>query len=368
MPTPHDIITEISERLEKFVDARAAELRADPVFAANGGADPVADLVVRHARDAVRGGKRLRARFAYWGWRAATRDAGDPPANVADLGAALEVFQAAALVHDDIVDNSDTRRGRPSSWRALEGAHRDAGWSGDAEAFGRAGAVLLGDLLLGWSDDLFEQALADAPSAALTRDLYARMRRDVTLGQFLDVAEEAAWPTTPDAEHADRAIRIAVLKSARYSVQQPMLLGAALGGAEAAVSDALARVGHPLGLAFQLRDDVLGAFGDPAVTGKPAGDDLREGKRTMLVAYAREGMDRDARADFDARLGASDLSPGEIAAMQETVRASGALDRVERMIADSAEAANAAIEAAAFDAATDEELRALVSATTVRSA
>ncbi|WP_308291527.1 polyprenyl synthetase family protein [Microbacterium sp. G2-8] len=367
MPSPHDIITDISERLASFVEIRRREVRDDTEIMAD---DDVANVLLDHATRALEGGKRLRARFAYWGWRAVTADPGSAPSHVVDLGAALEIFQAAALVHDDIVDNSDTRRGRPASWRALEATHRESEWHGSSEQFGRSGAILLGDLLLSWSDDLFEQALAavdDDATISQTRAEYARMRRDVILGQFLDVSEEAAWPTTPDEHHADRALRIAILKSARYSVQQPLVIGATLGGASAERRAALADLGHPLGLAFQLRDDVLGVFGDPSVTGKPAGDDLREGKRTLLVAYTREGMDAEARASFDARLGAPDLSDDEIDGMQRTVRASGALDRAEQFIDVQTRRARSALDAADLDAVAADELRSLIAAATRRA-
>src|SRR5690606_35044751 len=130
----------------------------------------------------------------------------------------------------------------------------------------------------------------DARHAAAARDVYAAMRRGVTIGQFLDVAEESAYVAAPEVDHPARSLRVTSLKSARYSVQQPLLLGAALAGADAAQHDALSAFGHPVGMAFQLRDDVLGVFGDAAVTGKPSGDDLREGKRTLLIAYAREQL------------------------------------------------------------------------------
>jgi len=362
--TLQDIITDISERLDIFLRERREEVAQDDAL---GGSDPVVDVLLEHAASALSGGKRLRARFAFWGWRAA--GAASPPESVIALGAALEIFQAAALVHDDIVDNSDTRRGAPSSWRALEAAHRAHGWSGPAEEFGRTGAILLGDLLLGWSDDLFEEALVSlSPAAArAARAQYARMRRDVTLGQFLDVAGEAAWPTTDDDLHADRALRIAVLKSARYSVQQPLLLGADVAGAGTETRAALAAIGHPLGLAFQLRDDVLGAFGDPVLTGKPAGDDLVEGKRTLLIAYAREKMDPESRAALDERLGDS-MSDDDIAAMQSLICDTGALERVEQEIAAYAQQAREAIASAGFDPLASAELEQLVTATTVRLA
>ncbi|WP_029150774.1 polyprenyl synthetase family protein [Microbacterium indicum] len=367
MPTAPEIITAISRRLENFSAEREREIAGDPIFAADAPIDPVARLLLERAREALAGGKRLRARFAAQGWRAATGGS-ELPAHVIDLGAALEVFQAAALVHDDLVDNSDTRRGRPATHRAFEAAHREAGWIGDAAEFGRSAAILLGDLLLGWSDDLLETALLRTPgTAAATRADYARMRRDVILGQLLDVAEESSWPTLPDATHAERALRIATLKSARYSVQQPLILGASIGGASPALRSTLLAFGHPVGLAFQLRDDELGVFGDPEITGKPAGDDLREGKRTLLIAYAREGMGSDDRARIDERLGAPDLSAGEIAAMQDAIRSSGALDRVEEEIARCAAEAAQALDAGDAGAA-DAELRVLISDATRRRA
>lgn len=347
-----------------FVSARRAS-------AAEAGAE--ASLFVDAAADAVTGGKRLRARFCLAGWRAveeASGPAGAAPGPVVSAAAALEVFHAAALVHDDLIDNSDTRRGRPAAHRALEGAHRDAGWAGDPAAFGRSGAVLLGDLLVAWSDDLLEEGLAEAsaPRAAAARARYAAMRREVTVGQFLDVAEESAFATEPDDRHADRALRVASYKSARYSVQQPLAIGAALAGADAAQAAALAAFGHPLGMAFQLRDDVLGVFGDEQQTGKPSGDDLREGKRTVLIAYTREALAPTARRIVDELVGDPALDAAQIASLQRTIRDSGALDRVERLIGGYAHEADRALSGARLGNAAVGELRDLARAATVRVA
>jgi geranylgeranyl diphosphate synthase type I len=283
--------------------------------------------------------------------------------------AALEVFHAAALVHDDLIDNSDTRRGRPAAHRALEAGHRDSGWRGDADAFGRSGAILLGDLLVAWSDDLLEEGLTETSPdrAAAARREYALMRREVTLGQFLDIAEESAFVTEPDDRHAERALRVASFKSARYSVQQPLAIGAALAGADAAQAAALAAFGHPLGMAFQLRDDVLGVFGDAAATGKPSGDDLREGKRTVLIAYAREALAPGARRIVDELIGDPDLDAEQIASLQETIVETGALDRIERLIADYAHEADRALSGARLGNAAVGELRDLARAATVRT-
>lgn len=331
------------------------------------------EAIVLHsaAAESVRGGKRLRARFCFAGWRAVREHscAGvEPTEDVLAAAAALEVFHAAALVHDDIVDNSDTRRGRPAAHRALEAVHRDRGWVGDAARFGRSGALLLGDLLVAWSDDLLEEGLAlAAPAAAAAgRREFALMRREVTIGQFLDVAEESAYVTDADERHAERALRVASLKSARYSIQQPLVIGAAIAGASTPQRGALIDFGHPVGMAFQLRDDVLGVFGDAESTGKPSGDDLREGKRTVLVAYTREALPPGSRRLFDEMLGDPTLEPDQIAAMQQTIRDTGALERVEELILDYTRTAERALSGVPLGNRSVSELRELARAATVR--
>lgn len=328
---------------------------------------PDAETFLGAAAATLSGGKRLRARFAHAGWLAASGGR-EPDAALWGLGAALEIFQSAALVHDDLIDNSDTRRGRPASHRALEAAHREAGWHGDAEAFGRSAAVLLGDLLVAWSDDLLEETLDGHPHAAATRAEYARMRRDVTVGQMLDITEESAWSVNPPDSLLPRALRVAALKSARYSVEQPILLGATLAGADDRLLARLRAFGHPVGMAFQLRDDVLGVFGDPVVTGKPAGDDLREGKRTALIAIAREALPQDARAHLDSRIGDPHLTASDVAELQHLIRSTGAAEQVEQMIAEYSEAAVAALEDADLNEQARQALSALAEAAIARSA
>jgi geranylgeranyl diphosphate synthase type I len=362
VPSPELVSDAVADRLHVFVERMRAE-------AVEYGPDASA-MIDAGARTLV-GGKRLRARFCHSGWQAvarySSRDAAETPV-LWDVCAALEIFQSAALVHDDLIDNSDTRRGRPAAHRALEGAHGDAGWSGDAAAFGRSAAILLGDLLVAWSDDLLEEALGQHPLAGPVRREYARMRRDVTVGQFLDIAEESAWSVNAADSHLERALRIVSLKSARYSIEQPLILGAAVAGADDEQLRALRRFGHPVGMAFQLRDDVLGVFGDAAVTGKPAGDDLREGKRTALVALTRQSIDTPARNLFDEMLGDPDLTAEQIAFLQATIEASGALARVETMITDYAVAADRALSGARLENAAVGDLRDLARAATSRSA
>lgn len=364
MPPSPDPLEAVSQRLHIFLDAQREETAPW---------GPEAATLVKAGAAALSGGKRLRARFCIAGWRAVETSA-VKTANLSDAvigaAAALEIFHAAALVHDDLIDNSDTRRGRPAAHRALEQTHRDAGWAGDAASFGRSGALLLGDLLVAWSDDLAEEgfAQASATAAVAARAEYAAMRRAVTIGQFLDVAEESAFLTAPDDQHAERALRVASFKSARYSIQQPLTIGAALADGDEAQIHALAEFGHPLGMAFQLRDDVLGVFGDEAVTGKPSGDDLREGKRTVLIAYAREKLPASGRRVLDELIGDPDLEADQIASLQQTIIDSGALERVETLISGYARHAERALSGARLGNAAVGELRDLAQAATARTA
>lgn len=365
MSSSADPIVAVSQRVERFLQTQR---------------DAVADFgdearaFVDSGAAAATGGKGFRARFCLAGWRAVaaagTRRDGAVPEVVTAASAALEIFHAAALVHDDVIDSSDTRRGRPAAHRAWESAHRTHGWTGDAEEFGRSAAILLGDLLVAWSDDLLEEGLSetDAVTASRARSEFARMRREVTVGQFLDVAEESAYVVAPVASHADRALRVASLKSARYSVQHPLQLGAVLAGADTDQYDALAAFGHPVGLAFQLRDDVLGVFGDSASTGKPVGDDLREGKRTLLVAYTRAALSPGALHVFDELVGDPELTPDQVGHLQQTILETGALARVEEQIAGWATEAGRALRGARLDHAAVSDLRDLARAATVRTA
>ena len=363
MSAPADPIEAVSQRLERFTIQQRAS--------ADAGGEEAAGFV-QSGTAAVTGGKRFRARFCLTGWRAVAEYRGGRPLPIADdaiaAAAALEIFHAAALVHDDIIDNSDTRRGHPAAHRAFEAGHRDAGWAGDAGGFGRSAAILLGDLLVAWSDDLLEEGIRSSAYAADAREIYAMMRREVTVGQFLDLAEEAAYLTAPDSAQAERALRVASLKSARYSIQHPLLLGGALAGASAAQSDALSGFGHPLGLAFQLRDDVLGVFGDSAVTGKPSGDDLREGKRTLLIAYAREALAPGARRVVDELIGDPTLDESQISALQQTIIDSGALARVEEHITRYADDGDRALRGAPLGTSAVGVLRDLAHEATVRIA
>lgn len=343
--------------------------------------EPIVSLIssdltplVAFSRQFLSGGKRFRALFCYWGWRSV--HAGDFSDDAAPVGApsdaeldpvvsaaaALEIFHAAALVHDDIIDNSDTRRGAASAHRLFETLHRSEKWAGSPVEFGRASAILLGDLLLGWSDELLDEGLAVSPdptAARLARTEFNLMRTEVTAGQYLDILEERAWRTAPEGELLDRAMRVIEFKSARYSVLAPLVIGAALAGANEDQLRSLRAFGLPLGIAYQLRDDLLGVFGDSSLTGKPSGDDLREGKRTVLVALARETLEEPERRMLDEHLGDPDLDAHRIETLQRIIVGSGAVDRIEALITDHLTEALAVLDTAVMTAPAKTQLRML---------
>jgi geranylgeranyl diphosphate synthase, type I len=337
---------------------------------------------VDFSRDLLAGGKRFRALFCYWGWQAVaqpnlTFDITESETVSADLpsvvlvSAALEVFHAAALVHDDIMDNSDTRRGLPAAHKRFAQLHGTNNWLGDTEGFGRSAALLLGDLLLAWSDELFSEGartLSSRVAAGAARAEYDLMRTEVTVGQYLDILEESAWLNEPEDSLLDRANRVILYKSAKYSVEAPLAIGAALGGGSLVQVASLRNFGLPLGVAFQLRDDLLGVFGDPANTGKPAGDDLREGKRTVLVAIARKRLPTGARHTLDELLGDRSLDESQIAVLQNAIRESGAIDEVERIIDEKTREAIAAIADAPLSRSARQELVQLADTVIRRSA
>ncbi|MBQ1038834.1 polyprenyl synthetase family protein [Micromonospora sp. C81] len=305
------------------------------------------------------GGKRLRPAFAYWGFRGAGGVDGD---QVVTALAALEFVQASALIHDDLMDRSDTRRGEPAVHRRFAARHRESGWGGDPDGFGDAAALLLGDLCLVWSDELLHSSGLDLQALARARPVFDEMRTEVTVGQYLDVLTQATGDTS-----VERASKVARYKSAKYTVERPLLLGAALADATADVRTAYSAYGLPLGEAFQLRDDVLGVFGDPALTGKPAGDDLREGKRTFLVAAAGEATDDAGRELLFSRLGDPELDEQGVARLHELITASGALARTEQRIVTLTDAALAALTAVDLDTEARQALVDLAIAATRRA-
>jgi geranylgeranyl diphosphate synthase, type I len=276
------------------------------------------------------GGKRLRPAFAYWGWRSvSSKDAEDIGAQALLLFAALELLHASALVHDDVIDGSATRRGRPTTHIKFAALHRDRQWRGTAEQFGMSAAILLGDLALAWADDIVAGIDLPADACRRVRRVWVDIRTELLGGQYLDIVAEASA-----AESIASAMNVNTYKTASYTVSRPLQLGVAAAADRPDVHALFHEVGTDLGIAFQLRDDVLGVFGNPAVTGKPSGDDLRSGKRTVLLATAVELADKsDAPAAklLRASIG-TDLSDTQVGELCGVIERVGALAAVEHQI------------------------------------
>ena len=281
-------------------------------------------------------GKRLRPAFCYWGWRGAGGADGPP---ILAAAAALELLHASALVHDDVMDGSDTRRGRPSLHRRFAARHAVQHWHGSPESFGTGAAILLGDLLLSWTDGMYHAS--GLPDDALRRGqaVLDLMRTEVIAGQYLDLLGQASGNETVES-----ALRVVEYKTAKYTIERPLQLGAALAGfSDGPVPAAFSAYGLPLGVAYQLRDDILGVFGDPAQTGKPAGDDVREGKRTVLLAIARARAGAAQARIIDERLGDPQLDGAEVADVRAVITDTGALAACETMIGEHVAQAVAAL-------------------------
>lgn len=348
----------ITEELRRYLHDR----RAQSAYISSAGAD--FDALIAALEDFVlSGGKRLRPAFAYWGWRAVATGEPDPEALL--LFSALELLHACALLHDDVIDDSSTRRGRPTTHVRFAALHRDRDWRGSPEQFGTSAAILLGDLALAWADDIV-LGLELAPDARRrVRRVWADIRTEVLGGQYLDIVAEASA-----AESIASAMNVDTYKTACYTVARPLQLGVAAAADRPEVQAAFAEFGTDLGVAFQLRDDVLGVFGDPEVTGKPSGDDLRSGKRTVLLAEAVELADKSdplaanlLRSSIGARL--TDAQVGELRGVIESV---GALAAAEQRIAALTDRALATLAAAPVNAAAKAGLAELARMATNRSA
>ena len=307
---------DIEQVLQDFVATQATWIDA---------LGPDARTLVEHARTSVSGGKRFRASFCWWGHQSVSESAPDDPALLRAC-ASLELLHASALVHDDYMDASDVRRGRPATHRAFEQLHRENRWSASPEQYGASAAILLGDLLLSWSDELLRTCGLPADRVLDALGYFDRTRSEVVTGQFLDVSAQARG-----SADVDTAMTVLRYKSAKYSIERPLHIGAALGGASPAVIEQLTRFGLPLGEAFQLRDDLLGVFGDPSVTGKPAGDDLVEGKRTVLVSLALDALPAPDAHLLDSSLG-TPLDEKRVATLRDLIDSSGARAQVEDVI------------------------------------
>ncbi|MFI5930725.1 polyprenyl synthetase family protein [Actinoplanes sp. NPDC051494] len=286
------------------------------------------DGTPRGVLDAVRrfvlaDGKRVRPLFCYWGWRGAGRPDGRP---IVTAAAALELFHAFALIHDDIMDGSETRRGRPTVHRHFADVHTSRSWKGDPVRYGYSAALLCGDLCAAWADQLFHESGLPIEWIHRGHRLFTVMRTEVIAGQYLDLVSGVG-----DGSVAG-ALTVIRMKAARYTVTRPLQIGAALADGGPELHAALQAFGDPLGDAFQLRDDVLGVFGDPVLTGKPVTDDLREGKPTVMLAMARDRAGRAQAARIRELFGTPDLDDAGAAELRDIITATGARDGIEDLI------------------------------------
>lgn len=373
-PGPADLLdrNSLRERVEielaAFLDRKLADLTAiDPDLTPVG--DAICDLVLE-------GGKRLRPAFTYWGWRGALDTVSynhQPPATLDDdaivrAAASLELVQGGALIHDDVMDRASTRRGQPALHVRFTEMHTQMGWSGIAAGFGQGVAIIAGDIALTWAQEMIRTAGLDGDALARVAPAYDAMRIEVMAGQFLDLRGQVD-SSRPDEEALAAAWRTARYKSASYTVARPLHIGALVAGPHSAAGPLLTSYtdyGFALGEAFQLRDDVLGVFGDPMQTGKPAGDDLREGKQTLLVILARKRASANARALFERMIGRPDLSGLDIDQLRMVIEGSGALAEVEVLISQRVETALAALELGPVRGEPREVLKELATTLTAR--
>ncbi|RIJ76362.1 polyprenyl synthetase family protein [Nakamurella silvestris] len=355
----HDIPAAVGHLLQTELAVRRAEVLAiDPRL------DTGVDELIRFT---MNGGKRLRPQFLVCGWLAGGGSAdGAAGEQAVRAAASLELIQACALLHDDIIDRSETRRGAPSAHRTMAKSHADGGFEGEAEHYGISSALILGDLALAWADDLFaEAALAlDAPAAAWSA--WREMRTEVLSGQLLDLRTAAA--NVGPAEQARDAMRVNRYKTAAYTVERPLQIGASLAGAGREVVAELRRFGVDIGIAFQLRDDLLGVFGDPSVTGKPAGDDLVEGKKTLLLATARSELAETSPAllaELDAGVGTA-ATPRQVDRLAGIIAGTDAVTAMEDRISELVTSGLAALDRSGIDDTVRRQLRDLAVAATQR--
>ena len=330
-----DVASRVDKRLESLLAVereRWAKVDADLV-------PPIDEI----ARLVLAGGKRLRPAFCFWGFVGA---GGDPTDElVIDAGAALELLHAFALFHDDVMDGSLTRRGEPTTNARFEASHGSDKLAGESRRFGDGVAILVGDLAYVYSDQLMRNASPQAWT------IWNELRIELNFGQYLDMLGSAM-----NERRREKAERICRYKSGKYTIERPLHLGALLAApTRDELIPVLSTYGLPLGDAFQMRDDVLGAFGDTAITGKPVGDDLREGKPTPLMAIATARAN-DAQLKELQLVGNQDLTPEQIARVQEVIRETGALDELETVITRLTDEAIAAVQYVPFAQSVRDEL------------
>lgn len=325
--------SELNTDLERQLRAKRREMKESAPESVRL-VDVLSDLILS-------GGKRLRPALVHFGYRAC---GGDDPESLRPLEVATELLHTYLLVHDDIMDNADVRRGTPTAHVRFRDDHRRQGRPGDAEHYGTSLAILVGNLAHAQAHDRCMEACRKAPDEAALRETFSTMEEEVIEGQLLEM--EVARRQEAEPETLERVLQ---LKSGRYSVKRPLQLGALFADASEARLDALSRYGEAAGDAFQLEDDLLGMFGDPDTTGKPVGDDLREGKFTFLVYHTLQQSDADDRQVVTQALGDASLTDGEVQRVCDIMRRTGAVDRVHDMIDERLTRARDALSGSSFE-------------------
>lgn len=345
-----DVRTRVDASVEEFLRSRGRQLSQ---------ISPALDEVTNALQEFMASGKRIRPIFCWWAWRGCGGANEDAALRAA---ASLEFIQACALIHDDMMDKSDTRRGQRSVHRRFEYLHNTHNWFGPAQAFGEASAILAGDLALAWADQAYYESGFDLERLSRGKSVYDNMRTEVVAGQYLDVLQQAQR----SHDHAE-ILRVAQFKTAKYTIERPLHLGAVWADAPEPTVTALSDFGLPLGVAFQIRDDIMGVFGDPEQTGKPAGDDVREGKYTFLIDYAYAADNPSTNALLDRTLGNPDLTSSDVDEVRESIQGTGALERAEQEVEQHLTEALAALDRADLDPQAAEVLAQLAQAAAHRA-
>ncbi|SER37612.1 polyprenyl synthetase family protein [Corynebacterium cystitidis] len=353
----NDVPAAVTEELRIFLDQRNDDV-------AKIGA-PVTRAVEHLHSFVLNGGKRVRPLYGWAGFvgGGGLENSPEDPHAVLRAVSSLEFIQACALIHDDIIDSSDTRRGNPTVHRTVEKLHADSGWKGNSLHFGQSTAILIGDLALVWAEDLWRYSGLSTEALERAAEPWRAMRTEVIGGQLLDINLEATGDESPALANA-----VNRFKTAAYTIERPLHLGAALAGAPEKTISAFRGYGHDIGIAFQLRDDLLGVFGDPEITGKPAGDDLREGKRTVLLSLALARADEaDPTAAAALRAGVGTVTdPTDINKLATIIKDTGAVEQIEQQITTLTESGLAYLTAAGVDKHVHDRLRELAIRATER--
>ncbi|MCX2932484.1 polyprenyl synthetase family protein [Mycobacterium sp. CVI_P3] len=345
--------TDLRERIRTRVTEFMADRCADTLEEC--GVDTAGEMLLEF----VSGGKCLRSTFMYLGWLCAA-----PPDNSAlSASASLELVHAFALLQDDVMDDSPSRRGRPAAHVQLADWHAARGLAGSSRRFGESAAVLLGDLCLIWAERLLRESGLGADQLDRAWPRYDAMRTELAAGQFMDLALDIRKSPTLES-----VLRMARMKSGNYTVRRPLEIGAAMAGCDTAMLTRIGQYGLAVGEAFQLRDDILGTFGSPAETGKPTSGDLLERKATSVMVAAQQMAGPSIRDQFDELINSEHLDDADLERWRRLILATGAVQRIEGLIAQRVQSAQEALDGSGIAETTRAALLEMASICTCRVA